>query len=87
MTKISPARAAAFSILREVEEGRAHADDLLRTHRVSRMSPIDRNLTTALVLGVLRWQIRLDQQFRPLLAKPNAKLDREVLLSLRLGAF
>jgi 16S rRNA (cytosine967-C5)-methyltransferase len=87
MTKISPARAAAFSILREVEEGRAHADDLLRTHRVSRMSPIDRNLTTALVLGVLRWQIRLDQQFRPLLAKPNAKLDREELLSLRLGAF
>lgn len=85
--KISPARAAAFAILREVEEGRAHADDLLRTRRVSRMSAVDRNLTTALVLGVLRWQLRLDHEFRPLLAKPNAKLEREVLLALRLGAF
>lgn len=85
--KISPARAAAFAILREVEEGKAHADELLRTRRVSRMSVVDRNLTTALVLGVLRWQLRLDHAFRPLLAKPNAKLDREVLLALRLGAF
>ncbi len=52
-----------------------------------RLSPADRNLATALVLGVLRWQIRLDQQIRSLLKKPNAKLDREVLIALRLGAF
>jgi 16S rRNA (cytosine967-C5)-methyltransferase len=39
------------------------------------------------VLGVLRWQIRLDHQFRPLLKRPNAKLDPEILIALRLGAF
>ena len=31
------------------------------------LSPADRNLATALVLGVLRWQIRLDQQIKRLL--------------------
>jgi len=41
----------------------------------------------ALVLGVLRWQIRLDQLIRPLLKRPNARLDAEVLIALRLGAF
>ncbi len=51
------------------------------------LSQSDRNLTTALVLGVLRWQIDLDQRIRPLLKRPNAKLDAEVLIALRLGAF
>jgi 16S rRNA (cytosine967-C5)-methyltransferase len=39
------------------------------------------------VLGVLRWQILLDHQFHALLARPNAKLDPEILIALRLGAF
>ncbi len=39
------------------------------------------------MLGVLRWQILLDQLTRPLLKRPNAKLDPEVLIALRLGAF
>ncbi len=39
------------------------------------------------MLGVLRWQIFLDRTFRPLLKKPNAKLDAEILIALRLGAF
>jgi 16S rRNA (cytosine967-C5)-methyltransferase len=40
-----------------------------------------------LVLGVLRWQIQLDHQLQTLLKRPNAKLDREILIALRLGAF
>ena len=39
------------------------------------------------MLGVLRWQIELDRGFRPLLKRPNAKLDAEILIALRLGAF
>ena len=39
------------------------------------------------MLGVLRWQIELDQRIRPLLKHPNAKLDTEVLIALRMGAF
>jgi 16S rRNA (cytosine967-C5)-methyltransferase len=59
----------------------------LRGKAVNALSAPDRNLATALVLGVLRWQIQLDQQVRVLLAHPNAKLDTEVLIALRLGAF
>jgi 16S rRNA (cytosine967-C5)-methyltransferase len=85
--EISPARKAAFNILLAVERGLSHSDDLLRGKAVNALSAADRNLATALVLGVLRWQIQLDHQIRPLLARPNAKLDAEVLIALRLGAF
>lgn len=87
MAQISPARKAAFEILLAVERGHAHSDDLLRAPSVSALSPVDRNLVTALVLGVLRWQIALDRALRPRLKRPNARLDPEVLIALRLGAF
>jgi 16S rRNA (cytosine967-C5)-methyltransferase len=87
MATISPARKTAFRILLAVERGKAHADDLLRERQVSALLPADRNLATALVLGALRWQLWLDAQIRPLLKRPNAKLDLEVLIALRLGAF
>jgi 16S rRNA (cytosine967-C5)-methyltransferase len=87
MGQVSAARKAAFSILLTVARGDRHSDELLRAQSISRLSPTDRNLATALVFGVLRWQIALDQAIRPLLKKPNAKLDAEVLIALRLGAF
>ncbi len=87
MHVVSPARAAAFSILNVLEKGKGHSDDLLRGRIVAKLSESDRHLTTALVLGVLRWQIDLDRRVRPLLKHPNAKLDAEVLIALRLGAF
>ena len=85
--QISPARKSAYQILLAVERGQSHSDDLLRGKTVNALSAPDRNLATALVLGVLRWQIQLDQQVRALLAHPNVKLDAEVLIALRLGAF
>ena len=87
MAQISPARRAAFQVLLAVERGRVHSDDLLRGKEVNALAQPDRNLATALVLGVLRWQIRLDHQIRTLLKRPNAKLDPEVRIALRLGAF
>jgi 16S rRNA (cytosine967-C5)-methyltransferase len=84
---VSAARKAAFEILLAVERGQGHADDLLREPAVDALAQPDRNLATMLVLGALRWQIQLDQQFKQFLAKPNAKLDVEVLVALRLGAF
>jgi 16S rRNA (cytosine967-C5)-methyltransferase len=84
----SPARQAAFAILLELERSpRAHADDLLRGSRVSALTAQDRHLCTTLVMGVLRWQIRLDALIRPLLTRPNARLDAEIRIALRLGAF
>jgi 16S rRNA (cytosine967-C5)-methyltransferase len=85
--KLSVARKAAFDVLLAVERGQAHSDDLLRGKAVSALSAPDRNLATALVLGVLRWQIQLDHQLQTLLAHPNAKLAPEIRIALRLGAF
>jgi 16S rRNA (cytosine967-C5)-methyltransferase len=70
-----------------VERGQSHSDDLLRGKAVNALSAPDRNLATALVLGVLRWQIRLDHQLQVLLKHPNAKLDPEIRIALRMGAF
>ena len=84
---LSPARKAAFDVLIAVEKGHSHSDDLLRSKAVGALSPADRNLATTLVLGVLRWQIRLDHELRALLKHPGAKLEPEVLIALRLGAF
>lgn len=95
---VSPARREAFAILLALAHGKAHSpgsahsgeahsDDLLRSPRVSALSAQDRHLCTALVLGVLRWLIYLDRRIRPLLAKPNARLEDEVSIALRLGAF
>ena len=85
--EIFPSRKAAFHILLAVERGQSHSDDLLRGHAVNALPAADRNLATALVLGVLRWQIQLDRQLQSLLKHPNAKLDAEILIALRLGAF
>lgn len=87
VAQISAARKAAFKILLAVERGQAHSDDLLRGKPIHALSLQDRNFVTALVLGVLRWQLRLDQQIRPFLKRPNARLDAEILIALRLGAF
>jgi len=87
IAELSHARKAAFHILLAVERGQSHSDDLLRGRAVDALSAPDRNLATALVLGVLRWQIQLDRQLQSLLKHPNAKLDAEIRIALRLGAF
>jgi len=84
---ISPARDAAFYILSKVMTSAAHSDDLLHSAAVNAMSPEDRNLATALVLGVLRWQLQLDAVLRPMLQHPDLELHPAALLSLRLGLF
>jgi 16S rRNA (cytosine967-C5)-methyltransferase len=84
---VSPARKAAFEALLAVERGNAHADDLLRAKVIDALSAADRHLATTLTLGVLRWQICLDEQLKLLIARPKSKLDPEVSIALRLGAF
>jgi 16S rRNA (cytosine967-C5)-methyltransferase len=84
---IAPARRAAFEILALVGEGKGHSDELLHGAQMEALSPEDRNLTTALVMGVLRWQIALDARMRGLLQRPEQRLAEPVALALRLGAF
>jgi 16S rRNA (cytosine967-C5)-methyltransferase len=85
--KVSAARLAAFEILKLVGEGRGHSDELLHSAPMEALSPEDRNLTTALVMGVLRWQIALDARIRSLLQRPEQRLAEPVAIALRLGAF
>jgi 16S rRNA (cytosine967-C5)-methyltransferase len=84
---VSPARAAAFEVLMLVAEAKGNSDDLLHSAATAKLSPEDRNLTTALVLGTLRWQIALDALIQPLLQRPDQRLSEPVAIALRLGAF
>jgi 16S rRNA (cytosine967-C5)-methyltransferase len=83
----SPARAAAFDILLRVSEQDAYAVELLHSSRLNELSPSDRGLCTELVMGVLRWQSRLDEVLRPLTSQPFSKLDAAVVIALRLAAY
>ena len=47
-----------------VGEGKGHSDELLHGPAMDELSEADRNLATALVMGVLRWEIALDAQVR-----------------------
>ena len=85
--KITPARRAAFEVLMAVEAGKGHSDELLHGPRMEDLSEADKNLATALVMGVLRWQIALDARLRTLLERPGQKIAEPVMLALRIGAF
>jgi 16S rRNA (cytosine967-C5)-methyltransferase len=85
----SPARIAAFDILLRVETQDAYAVELLHSDKVSRLSTPDRNLAMQLVMGVLRWQSRLDSAISEVVSGKHSvsKLDPEVRISLRLAIF
>ena len=122
LAKVSPARRAAFEVLRLVGESKGHSgenkghsgenkghsgeskghsgenkghsgeskghsDELLHSSITETLSAEDRNLTTALVMGVLRWQIALDARIRTLLQRPEQRLAEPVAIVLRMGAY
>lgn len=84
---VTAARKAAFDILTLVLAGKGHSDELLHSTHIAGLSPEDRNLTTAIVMGVLRWQIALDAQVAGLLTRPDQKVPQPVAIVLRMGAF
>jgi 16S rRNA (cytosine967-C5)-methyltransferase len=84
---ISPSRAAAFDILLRIDQQASYASELLHSSQYARLSPADHGLATELVMGVLRWRSRLDQEIGNVSSKKVDKLDIEVLAALRLGAY
>jgi 16S rRNA (cytosine967-C5)-methyltransferase len=82
--KISPARVAAFDILKRVQSERAYTSVLLPEYE-ERLSPVDRALCHELTLGVLRRQIWLDRSID--LLTNGTKLDLAVRIALRLGLY
>jgi 16S rRNA (cytosine967-C5)-methyltransferase len=84
---VSPARVAAFNILLRVERESAYAVELLHGFLLDELSPVDRNLATEIVMGVLRWRSVLDEAIAYLSFTPFRKLDFEVLTALRMGVY
>ena len=84
---VSPARIAAFNILLRVERESAYAVELLHSSLLDDLSPVDRNLATEIVMGVLRWRSVLDETIARLSFTPFRKLDFEVLTALRMGVY
>jgi 16S rRNA (cytosine967-C5)-methyltransferase len=85
--RVTPARMAAFRILLAMERSsNTHCDDLLRAPAIESLTQADRNLTTALVMGVLRWQLALDTILMRYLQR-KSPLDNEVAIALRMGAW
>lgn len=84
---VSPARLAAFNILLRVERESAYTDELLHSSLLDDLSPLDRNLATEIVMGVLRWRSVLDESIARFSFTPFRKLDLEVLTALRMGVY
>jgi 16S rRNA (cytosine967-C5)-methyltransferase len=84
---VSLARAAAFDILLRVERDAAYATELLHSRKIDELSLADRGLTHEIVMGVLRWQSSLDSTIAAQSSQPLRKLDREVLIALRMAAY
>jgi 16S rRNA (cytosine967-C5)-methyltransferase len=84
---VSAARAAAFDILLRVQREHSYASELLHSAQFAKLSSPDHGLLTELVMGVLRWQSVLDQRLEAASAQKLVRLDNEVLIALRLGAY
>jgi 16S rRNA (cytosine967-C5)-methyltransferase len=82
---VSPARLAAFEVLRRVQEG-AYASVLLASIE-NELKPVDRALCHELVMGVLRQQLWLDRLIELYAKRKVAELDDSVRLVLRLGLY
>ena len=84
---ISPARTAAFDILLRVERESSYASELLHSETYQRLSAADHALSTELVMGVLRWRSRLDDEIAAASSQPFPRLDLEIRISLRLALY
>ena len=84
---VSPSRAAAFDILIRVERENSYAAELLHSAAYNKLSRPDHALSTELVMGVLRWRSRLDDEIADAASQPLKKLDLEVLIALRVAVY
>ena len=84
---ISPARLAAYDVLRAVNSGRSDLPTALARVRPRLADERDRALAAEIATGTLRWQGAFDLVIAAFAARPVAKLDPEVVDVLRMTAF
>ena len=85
--RVSPARSAAFDVLLRVATRDSYASELLHSNLLAALNAADRGLATELVMGVLRWQQKLDRILESAGGRSLAKFDPGVRIALRLGAY
>ncbi len=83
---ISPARSAAFDVIRRVFEHEAYADRALRA-AVAGLDARDRALARQLAYGTVQRTRTLDHVIEQFGRRPVNRLDEPVRAALRLGAF
>jgi 16S rRNA (cytosine967-C5)-methyltransferase len=83
---VSPARRAAFSVVRRVFEDAAYADLALRAESAG-LDERDRSLARKLAYGTVQRVRALDHAIEALGSRPVRKLDPPVRAALRLGCY
>lgn len=81
---ISPARIAAFQILKRVETDHGYASDLIARSTVDSR---DAGLASQIVYGCLRYMAQLDYLAVKYASRTSLKLDVAVSIALRMGIF
>ena len=87
MSPVAPARAAAYAVLRAVNQERADLPDAIARARERLADERDRSLAAEIAAGTLRWQGALDAVIDGFSRIPSARLDAEVLDILRMSAY
>lgn len=84
---LSPSRVGAFDVLQRVATQNSYASNLLSAPKFDKLSTEDRALLQELVLGVLRWQGKLDFLIERYAQREVDKLDLELVIAIRLGLY
>ncbi len=85
-TRVAPARACAYAVLRRVFEGGAYADLALRS-QAQDLDARDRALAMRLAYGAVQRRGTLDYLIERLAGRPVGKLDAPLVAALRLGLY
>ena len=84
---ISPARVAAYEILRAISSGTADLPTAIAFTRAGVSDERDRALAAEIASGVQRWRAALDHLIGQFAKRPIDRLDPEVVEILRLSAY
>jgi 16S rRNA (cytosine967-C5)-methyltransferase len=86
-SQLTPSRKVALQVLQEVREGRFAEDALSDALDRQNLSAKDKNLTTELVYGVVRWRDRLDSIIRRCVLRPGTRVNPDVREILRTALY
>ncbi|MFB3854546.1 MAG: 16S rRNA (cytosine(967)-C(5))-methyltransferase RsmB [Vicinamibacterales bacterium] len=87
MTRVSPARLAAYRVLRAVGDGRLDLPDAIARERAALPDERDRSLAAEIATGTLRWRAAIDYVIGSKAGRDPARLDVEILDILRIASY